>query len=62
MIHGNVILKGGHVPCTPFGCGIQGNAHQLMIYKGIVETVGYRSRELFQIFLVQRQRRHDLFI
>ena len=57
----HIIQEGRHVPRPPFAGGVQADAHQLMVHKGIVEPVLHRPREVFQILFVQRQRR-DHFV
>jgi len=58
----DVAQEGRHVSCFPLGGGVQGNAHQLVIYERVVETILNCCCELLQIILVQRKGRDNLIV
>jgi hypothetical protein len=56
----DIFQKRGQIPGFPFGSGIQRNAHELVVYTGIVKAVCDSRRKIFAIFLVQRKDGNDL--
>ena len=55
-----ILQKGREISCLPLGGRVQGDAHQLMIHKRIVEAVCHGGREVLAVCLVQRKDRDDL--
>ena len=58
----DVSEEGRHIAGLPLGGGVQGDAHQLVVDEGVVETILHSGCEVLQILLVQRQGGDDLLV
>ncbi len=56
----DVLQEGGHIPGTPLGGGVQGNAHELVIDEGVIEPVLDGGGEVAAVLLIQGQDGHNL--
>ena len=58
----DVVEEARHVARLPFRGGVERDAHKLVVDERVVEAVLDGRGELFEVFLVERQSRDDLFV